>query len=119
MRVHQYTTGTCSCKVISNHTYRTHNNNIKHSFDLETNTKVIKNLDKIKSQQNKNIFGKLNSDNINEKNKKREWCQKNNNTKRKEKERGKQIHEYGKKLKGKLKTNRKAENCIYFRRHYG
>ena len=24
-----------------------------------------------------------------------------------------------KKLKGKLKTNRKAENCIYFRRHYG
>ena len=23
------------------------------------------------------------------------------------------------KLKGKLKTNRKAENCIYFRRHYG
>ena len=64
------TTGTCSCKVASTHTYRADYDYKETSIDLETNTKSNKNLGKIKNQQNKNIPEKLDSDNINEKNKK-------------------------------------------------
>ena len=47
------TTGTCSSKVASTHTYRADNNCKEPSIDLETNIKTNKNLDKIKNQQNK------------------------------------------------------------------
>ena len=53
------TTGACSCKVASIHTYCIDNNYKEPSIDLETNSKSNKNLDKIKSQQNKNITEKL------------------------------------------------------------
>ena len=84
------TTGVCSCKVASTHTYRSDNNYKEPSFDLETNTKSNKNLDEIKNQQNKNIIEKLNSDNINEKNKKMRVPFREKNQERKEKGRGKQ-----------------------------
>ena len=53
------------------------------SIDLETNTKSNKHLDKIRNQQNKNVTEKLDPDNINEKNKKREYRLENNTKKRK------------------------------------
>ena len=42
------TTGACSCKVASIHTYCIDNNYKEPSIDLETNSKWNKNLDKIK-----------------------------------------------------------------------
>ena len=62
--------GVCSCKVASTHTYRVNNNYKEPSIDLENNAKSNKNLNKFKNQQNKNITEKLDSDNINEKDKK-------------------------------------------------
>ena len=64
------TAGACSRKVASTHTYRSDSNYKEPSIDLETDIKSNKNLDKIKNQQNKYIIEKLDSDNINEKNKK-------------------------------------------------
>ena len=55
--------GTCSCKVAS-----THISSIIIINNLQltwANTKSNKNLDKIKSQQNKNITEKIDSDKIN------------------------------------------------------
>ena len=90
------TTGTCSCKVASNHTYRFDNNYKETSIGLETNTKSNKNLDKIKNQQNKNISEKLDSDNINDKNKKREYRSENSMKKENKKDEKNRRHEYGK-----------------------
>ena len=44
------TTGTCSFKVTSSHTYRVDNNYKQLSIHSETNTKSNKNLDKTKNQ---------------------------------------------------------------------
>ena len=55
------TTGTCSCKLASTHTYCVDSNYKEPSIDLETNTKSNKNLDKIRNHQNKNITEKLDS----------------------------------------------------------
>ena len=57
----------------STHTYRVDDNYKEPSIDLETNTKSNKDLEKTKHQQNKNVTQKSDSDNINEKNKKREY----------------------------------------------
>ena len=97
------TTGACNGKVASTHTYRADNNYKEPLFDLETNTKSNENLDKIKNQQNKNITEKLDSDNINEKNKKREYRSENNTKKEKKKDEENKRYEYGKKLET-LKT---------------
>ena len=67
------TTGACSCKLASTHTPCVDSNYKEPSIDLETNTKSNKKLDKMRNQQNKNLTEKLDSDNINEKNKKREY----------------------------------------------
>ena len=64
------TTGACSCKLVNTHTYCVDSNSKEPSIVLETNKKSNKNLDKIRNQQNKNITEKLDSDNINEKNRK-------------------------------------------------
>ena len=61
------------------------------SIDLETNTKSNKHLDKIRNQQNKNVTEKLDPDNINEKNKKREYRLENNTKKRKRTRKIKEI----------------------------
>ena len=93
------TTGACRCKVASTHTYCVDNSYKEPSIDLETNTKSDKNLDKIKNQQNKNVTEKLNSDNINEKDKKREYCSENNSKKEKKKDEENKRYEYGKKTR--------------------
>ena len=49
------TIGPCSCKEASTHTYCLDNNHKETSIDLETNTNLNRNLDKIKNQQNKKI----------------------------------------------------------------
>ena len=46
------TTGACSCKLASTHTYCVNSNYKEPSIDLDTNTKSNKNLDKIRNQQN-------------------------------------------------------------------
>ena len=46
------TTGACSCKLASTHTYCVNSNYKEPSTDLDTNTKSNKNLDKIRNQQN-------------------------------------------------------------------
>ena len=91
------TTGTCSCKVASTHTYCVDNNYKEPSIDLETNTKSNKNLDKSKNQQNKNITEKLDSENINEKSKKREYSSENDTKKEKKNDKENKKHVYGKK----------------------
>ena len=50
------TTGTCSCKVAITHTYRVDNDNAEPSIDVESTTISIKNLDKTKNQQSKEIL---------------------------------------------------------------
>ena len=90
------------------------------SIDLETNTKSIKNWYKTKNEQNKNITGKLDSDNIKERNKNRENRQENNNQKKKRKRKIKYMN-----MSRKLKVVKaiyqriKTEKCISFRRLYG
>ena len=79
--------GASSCKLASTHTSCVDSNYKEPSIDLETNTKSNKNLDKIRSQQNKNLTEKLDSYNINEKNKKRKYRSKNNTKKEKKKTR--------------------------------
>ena len=93
------TTSTCSCKVASTHTYRAGNNYKEPSIALETNTRSNENLDKIKNQQNKNITEILDSDNINKKNKKREYHSENNTKKEKKSNSENRRHEYGKKTR--------------------
>ena len=105
------TTGACSCKVASIHTYRADNNYKEPSIDPETNTKSNKNLDKIKNEQNKNITEKLDSDNINEKNKKRKYRSENNTKKEKKKEEENKRYEYGKKTRNS--ENRKKQKTVY------
>ena len=83
------TTGTCSFKVTSSHTYRVDNNYKQLSIHSETNTKSNKNLDKTKNQRNKNITEKLDADYINKKHKKQGYRQENNNNRKKEKGRRK------------------------------
>ena len=95
--------GAYSCKLASTLTYCVDSNYKEPSIDLETNTKSKENLDKIRNQQNKNITEKLDSDNINEKNKKREYRSENNTKKEKKKDEENKRYEYGKKLET-LKT---------------
>ena len=85
-----------SCKLVSTHTSCVDSNYKEPSIDLETNTKSNKNLDKIRNQQNKNITEKLDSDNINEKNKKQGYRSENNTKKEKKKD---EDYEYGKKTR--------------------
>ena len=94
------TTGACSCKLASTHTYCVDNSYKEPSIDLETNTKSNKNLDKIRNQQNKNVTEKLDSDNINEKNKKRDTVQ--GITPRKKRKRTRKIKDM--KMARKLET---------------
>ena len=56
-------------------------------------------MDKIKIQQNKNITEKLNSDNIDEKNKKREYRSQKNTKKEKKKDEENKRYEHGKKTR--------------------
>ena len=93
------TSGACSCKLASTHTSCVDSNYKEPSIDLETNTKPNKNLDKIRNQQNKNLTEKLDSGNINEKNKKREYRSKNNTKKEKKKDEENKRYEYGKKTR--------------------
>ena len=93
------TAGACSCKLASTHTYCVDSNYKEPSIDLETNTKWSKNLDKIRNQQNKNIAEKLDSDDINEKNKKQEYSSENKTKEEKKKDEGNKRHEYGKKTR--------------------
>ena len=88
------TTGACSCKVASIHTYCVDSNYKEPSIDLETNTKSNKSLDKIRNKQSKSITEKLRSDNINEKNKKREY-----RSEKKKKDEENKRYEYGKKTR--------------------
>ena len=99
------TTGTCSCKLASTHTYCLDSNYKEPSIDLETNTKSNKNLDKIRNHQNKNITEKLDSDNINEKNKKQEYRSENNTKKEKKKDEENKRYEY-------IKKTRNIENDV-------
>ena len=94
------TTGACSCKLASTHTSCVDSNYKEPSIDLETNTKSNKNLDKIRNQQNKNVTEKLDSDNINEKNKKRDTVQ--GITPRKKRKRTRKIKDM--KMARKLET---------------
>ena len=82
------TTGAGSCKLASIHTYCVNSNYKEPWIDLETNTKSKKKSDKIRHQENKNITEKLDSDNINEKNKKQEYRSENNTKKEKKKDEG-------------------------------
>ena len=67
-------------------------------------------MDKIRNQQNKNITEKSDFD-INEKNKKREYCSENNVKKEKKKDEENKKYEYGKKTRNiendVLRKNRK------------
>ena len=94
------TTGACSCKLASTHTYCVDSNYKEPSIDLKTNTKSKKKkkLDKIRNQHNKNITEKLDSDNFNEKSKKREY-RSENNTKKEKKDKENKRYEYGKKTR--------------------
>ena len=68
-------------------------------------------MDKIRNQQNKNITEKSDFDNINEKNKKREYRSENNVKKEKKKDEENKKYEYGKKTRNiendVLRKNRK------------
>ena len=87
-------TGACSCKLASTHNYCIDSNYKEPSIDLETNTKSNKSLDKIRNKQSKSITEKLRSDNINEKNKKREY-----RSEKKKKDEENKRYEYGKKTR--------------------
>ena len=94
------TAGACSWKVASTQSFCVDNSYKEHSIDLETNAKSNKNLDKIRNQQNKNVTEKLDSDNINEKNKKRDTVQ--GITPRKKRKRTRKIKDM--KMARKLET---------------
>ena len=112
------TAGACSWKVASTQSFCVDNSYKEHSIDLETNAKSNKNLDKIRNQQNKNVTEKLDSDNINEKNKKREYRSENNTKKEKKKDEENKRYEYGKKTRN-IENDVPTENCIYLRRQHG
>ena len=108
------TTGTCTCKVASIHTYRVNNNYKEPSIDLETNTKSKTKLDKFKNHQNKNITEKSNSDIINEKNEKQEY-RSENNTKKERKKRTRKIKDLNMARKPEtMKTMYKRKNGKLF-----
>ena len=109
------TTGTCSCKVANTHTYYVDNNYKESLDDLETTAKSNKNLDQIQNQQNKNVTEKLDSDNINEKNKKREYRSENKSKKEKKKDEANKNHKYGKKTKNSENVApREKQKTAYF-----
>ena len=93
------TTGVCSCKLASTHTYCVDSNYKKPSIDLETNTKSNKSLDKIRNQQNKNTTEKLDSDQINKKNKKQGYRSESYTKKKEKKDEENKRYEYGKKTR--------------------
>ena len=93
------TTGACSCKLASTHTYCVDSNYKKPSIDLETNAKSNKSLDKIRNQQNKNTTEKLDSDNINEMDKKQGHRSENHTNKKEKKDEENKRYEYGKKTR--------------------
>ena len=92
-------TGACSYKLASTHTYCVDSNYKEPSIDLETNTKSNKTLDKIRTQQNKNITEKLDSDNFNESNKKQEYRSENNTKNKKKKDEENKRYGYGNKTR--------------------
>ena len=108
------TTGTtCSCKVANTHTFWVDNNYKEPLTDLETIAKSNKNLDQIQNQQSKNITEKLDSDNINEKDKKRDYRTENNSKKEKKKDKENKKHKYGKKTKNSENLNQRKNRRLY------
>ena len=104
---------TCSCKVANTHTFCVDNNYKEPLTDLETIAKSNKNLDQVQNQQSKNITEKLDSDNINEKNKKWDYRTENNSKKEKKKDKENKKHKYGKKTKNSENLNQRKNRRLY------